>query len=197
MFSASLSCITVLLCCLLAPPPTVMSWRTMVQLSHWWLKWKDKHSSRFKEVQTSELNPAGVDEQTIIDILTRRSYEQRRQIAFEYERLAKKVQNVPPNKLWCSLIVSLWRCNYSTICLAAIWLLLRHLKCLSPWWRDCVARTSSGPDHSPEGGAVRLSGGSDVGSDEEHRSVRRLRAQSLHEGQILSWSNVDKYMFCN
>ena len=60
-----------------------------------------------------------------------------------------------------------------------------------------MARTSSGPDHSPEGGAVRLSGGSDVGSDEEHRSVRRLRAQSLHEGQILSWSNVDKYMFCN
>uniref|UniRef100_A0A3Q2YRA3 Annexin n=1 Tax=Hippocampus comes TaxID=109280 RepID=A0A3Q2YRA3_HIPCM len=36
------------------------------------------------------LRSKGVDEQSIIDVLTRRSYEQRREIAFEYERLAKK-----------------------------------------------------------------------------------------------------------
>lgn len=33
----------------------------------------------------------GVDEDLIIDILTQRTYSQRREIAFEYERKEKKV----------------------------------------------------------------------------------------------------------
>ncbi|XP_061560236.1 annexin A2b isoform X2 [Phycodurus eques] len=36
------------------------------------------------------LRTKGVDEESIIDILTRRSYEQRQEIAFGYERIAKK-----------------------------------------------------------------------------------------------------------
>ncbi|XP_038557768.1 annexin A2-B-like [Micropterus salmoides] len=46
----------------------------------------DKDAARIE----TAIKTKGVDEQTIIDILTRRSYEQRREIAFEYERLAKK-----------------------------------------------------------------------------------------------------------
>lgn len=46
----------------------------------------DKDAARIE----TAIKTKGVDEQTIIDILTRRSYEQRRQIAFQYERIAKK-----------------------------------------------------------------------------------------------------------
>lgn len=53
----------------------------------------------------------------------------------------------------------------------------------------CVHWTISGSGVGPEGGAVRFSGGSHVGSDEEHRAVRCLRAQSLHEGPRLSLTN--------
>lgn len=35
---------------------------------------------------------SGVDEATIINVLTKRTYSQRREIAFAYERRAKKVQ---------------------------------------------------------------------------------------------------------
>jgi annexin A2 len=34
-----------------------------------------------------------VDESTIIDILTKRTYSQRREIAFAYEKRAKKVEH--------------------------------------------------------------------------------------------------------
>lgn len=38
----------------------------------------------------------GVDEQTIVQILTKRTYGQRREIAFAYERRAKKVRTILP-----------------------------------------------------------------------------------------------------
>ncbi|XP_056269551.1 annexin A2-like [Pseudoliparis swirei] len=46
----------------------------------------DKDAARIE----TAIKTKGVDEQTIIDILTRRNGEQRREIAFEYERIAKK-----------------------------------------------------------------------------------------------------------
>lgn len=51
---------------------------------------KDFDPSRDAARIETAIKTKGVDEQTIIDILTRRSYPQRREIAFEYERLAKK-----------------------------------------------------------------------------------------------------------
>lgn len=44
---------------------------------------------------------SGVDEDLIIDILTKRTYSQRREIAFEYEKKAKKVL--------CNTNFHLWR----------------------------------------------------------------------------------------
>lgn len=48
---------------------------------------------------------------------------------------------------------------------------------------NLVVTLFSGSDHSSEGGAVWLSGGSDAGSDEEHCPVRCLWVEGLHEGQ--------------
>ena len=39
------------------------------------------------------LGTIGVDESTIIDVLTKRTYSQRREIAFAYEKRAKKVEH--------------------------------------------------------------------------------------------------------
>uniref|UniRef100_A0AAY4EAF7 Annexin n=1 Tax=Denticeps clupeoides TaxID=299321 RepID=A0AAY4EAF7_9TELE len=47
------------------------------------------HFPHFIRIETA-IKTKGVDEQTIIDILTKRTYEQRREIAFAYERRAKK-----------------------------------------------------------------------------------------------------------
>uniref|UniRef100_A0A8C8DVT9 Annexin n=1 Tax=Oryzias sinensis TaxID=183150 RepID=A0A8C8DVT9_9TELE len=48
----------------------------------------DKDAARIE----TAIKTKGVDEQTIIDILTKRTYSQRRDIAFAYERKTKKVQ---------------------------------------------------------------------------------------------------------
>ncbi|XP_030587157.1 annexin A2-like [Archocentrus centrarchus] len=46
----------------------------------------DKDAARIE----TAIKTKGVDEQTIIDVLTKRTYAQRREIAFSYERMAKK-----------------------------------------------------------------------------------------------------------
>ncbi|KAJ3594265.1 hypothetical protein NHX12_006596 [Muraenolepis orangiensis] len=51
---------------------------------------RDFDPSRDANRIETAIKTKGVDEQTIIDILTRRSYDQRAQIAFDYERIAKK-----------------------------------------------------------------------------------------------------------
>lgn len=55
---------------------------------------KEERNVRAEMISTRLFFPIvlpGVDEQTIIDVLTKRTYAQRREIAFAYERKAKKV----------------------------------------------------------------------------------------------------------
>lgn len=104
---------------------------------------------------------AGVDEQTIIDVLTKRTYAQRREIAFAYERKAKKVTRVQ--------IKSTFVINHAAVLTA------------TPAVVFCLF--FSGHDLSPEGGAVWLLGDADPRVDEEHNPVWRLGDQRVHEGK--------------
>ena len=55
------------------------------------------------------LGTKGVDESTIIDVLTKRTYSQRREIAFAYEKRAKKVEHTTDQR-WTCLI------HFTSIC---------------------------------------------------------------------------------
>ncbi|CAI5664182.1 unnamed protein product [Oreochromis niloticus] len=59
----------------------------------------DKDAARIE----TAIKTKGVDEQTIIDVLTKRTYAQRREVAFAYERRAKKVQTALKGALSGSL----------------------------------------------------------------------------------------------
>lgn len=97
----------------------------------------------------------GVDEQTIIDVLTKRTYSQRREIAFAYERRAKKVTSTV----------------FTSDCVEA----------RSVHSGNTVVFV--GHDHSPEGSAVWLPGNRDPWTDEEHGPVRCLRDQRIYQGK--------------
>lgn len=83
----------------------------------------------------------GVDEQTIIDVLTKRTYEQRREIAFAYERKTKKVESTrtadypsfltAPMRQWKgrTCVFRTWSRPWRQRCLA-LWNLWS-----SGWWR--------------------------------------------------------------
>lgn len=98
----------------------------------------------------------GVDEQTIIDVLTKRTYSQRREIAFAYERRAKKVTSTFFTSSDCLVARSVHSGN---------------------------AVVFVGHDHSPEGSAVWLPGNGDPWTDEEHGPVRCLRDQRIYQGK--------------
>lgn len=53
----------------------------------------------------------GVDEHTIIDVLTKRIYSQRREIAFAYEKRAKKVSILLCTSVYRSYNIDLYSSN--------------------------------------------------------------------------------------
>lgn len=84
-----------------------------------------------------------MDEQTIIDILTKRTYAQRREIAFAYEKRAKKVFCVLTGKLnilevfqvMCRYICRTWSQLWREHCLA------RWKQWSWDWWRARLSMT--------------------------------------------------------